>query len=243
MSSSEAGLGQHTLIVTPTYNERENLPVFVQKTLEVVPAAHVLVVDDGSPDGTGALADRLAATDPRVRVMHRPRKLGLGTAYAQAFSQNLHAGYRYFIEMDTDLSHDPKYLPEFLAAFEAGADVVVGSRNIPGGRVEGWGLGRHFVSKGGSLFSRLVLGIPVRDLTTGYKAYTRDALQAIDLGTLEASGFGFQVETTYRAIQCRLKVVEVPIVFVDRQLGQSKMSGSIFREALTLTLKLRFSRR
>jgi dolichol-phosphate mannosyltransferase len=243
MTSSESTLGQHTLIVTPTYNERENLPLFVQRTLDVVPAAHILVVDDGSPDGTGELADSMARVDARVRVLHRPQKLGLGTAYAQAFSENLQAGYRYFFEMDTDLSHDPKYLPDFYRAFDAGADVVVGSRNVAGGRAEGWGLGRHLVSKGGSLFSRLVLGLHVRDLTTGYKAYTLNALKAIDLGTLEASGYGFQVETTYRAVRCGLKVVEVPIVFVDRRLGQSKMSGSIFREALLLTLNLRFRRR
>jgi len=180
--------GERALVVTPTYEERENLPVFVESVLRVVPGAHVMIVDDASPDGTGELADELAAKDRRVHVMHRPKKLGLGTAYVEAFEWGLARPYEYFFEMDTDLSHDPKHLPAFFAAFERGADVVAGSRNIDGGGVEGWGLGRHALSKGGSLYSRMVLGVGVRDLTTGYKAFTRQALERIDLGGVHSSG-------------------------------------------------------
>ncbi len=235
-----APTGERSLIVTPTYNERDNLPLFIESLQSVVPRAHVLVVDDNSPDGTGELADELAARDDRIRVLHRPGKLGLGTAYVDAFSQYLDAGYDYFFEMDTDLSHDPAYLPDFYRAFEEGADVVAGSRNIPGGGVEGWGPGRHFISKGGSLYSRVILGVPIRDLTTGYKAFTREALKRIDIGSVRSNGYSFQIELTYRALQAGLKVTEVPIVFVDRRVGQSKMSRKIFAEAIGVVWKLRF---
>jgi dolichol-phosphate mannosyltransferase len=234
-------LGQGALIVTPTYNERYNLPLFVRATLEVAPGAHVLVVDDASPDGTGEVADALAAEDPRVRVMHRPKKLGLGTAYVQAFERGLAEGYSRFFEMDADLSHDPNYLPAFFRAFEQGADVVVGSRNIAGGGVEGWGLGRHVLSKGGSLYSRMILGVSVKDLTTGYKAFSRTALEQIDLPSIRSNGYSFQIETTYRALLRGLEVVEVPIVFVDRRAGESKMSRRIFAEAVTMVWKLRIA--
>jgi len=170
----EALLGHGALIVTPTYNERSNLETFVESTLGVAPGAHILIVDDNSPDGTGALADELAARDKRVRVLHRPSKLGLGTAYIAAFQLGLHEGYRHFFEMDADLSHDPRHLPEFFRELDAGADVVVGSRNIRGGNVLGWGVGRHALSKGGSLYSRVILGVDVRDLTSGYKAFQRE---------------------------------------------------------------------
>jgi dolichol-phosphate mannosyltransferase len=235
-----AAQGARSLIVTPTYNERENLPLFVQAVQEVVPAAHILIVDDNSPDGTGQLADELAAKDERLRVLHRPGKMGLGTAYVEAFSKTLDQGYTHFFEMDTDMSHDPGYLPDFYRAFEQGADVVAGSRNIPGGGVEGWGPGRHIISKGGSLYSRAILGVDVKDLTTGYKAFTRDALKAIDIGSVRSNGYSFQIELTYRALQAGLKVVEVPIVFVDRRVGQSKMSRKIFMEAIGVVWKLRF---
>jgi dolichol-phosphate mannosyltransferase len=238
-ADSEA-LGARTLIVTPTYDERDNLPLFTESVFAVAPGANILVVDDNSPDGTGELAEQLAAKDDRVRVMHRPQKMGLGTAYVQAFEANLDAGYDYFIEMDTDLSHDPVYLPDFFRAFEGGADVVAGSRNIPGGGVEGWGLGRHFISKGGSLYSRAILGVPIRDLTTGYKAFSRSALEAIDIGSIHSNGYSFQIEMTYRALRAGLKVVEVPITFVDRRAGQSKMSRKIFLEAVGVVWKLRY---
>jgi len=243
MSTPAAGseLGARTLIVTPTYNERHNLPLFVRATLGVAPAANLLVVDDGSPDGTGEVADEIARSDPRVKVLHRAKKLGLGTAYIQGFQSGLAQGYEFFFEMDADLSHDPNYLPRFFLAFAEGADVVVGSRNVSGGGVEGWGLGRHMLSKGGSLYSRTILGVRVRDLTTGYKAFTRQALESIDLPSIRSNGYSFQIETTYRALLSGLKVVEVPIVFVDRQAGESKMSSGIFLEAVSMVWKLRLS--
>ncbi|MDC3959934.1 polyprenol monophosphomannose synthase [Polyangium jinanense] len=228
------------LVVTPTYNERDNLPRFVRSVLEVVPEAHVLVVDDASPDGTGAVADTLAAEDPRTTVLHRPGKLGLGTAYVDGFRRALELGYDVVVEMDADLSHDPKYLPAFLRAIEEGADVVLGSRNVPGGGVVGWGPGRHVLSKGGSLYARSILGVPIRDLTTGFKAFTRRALLAIDIETLRSNGYSFQIETTYRALRKNLRVTEVPIVFVDRRAGHSKMSRSIFAEAVVEVWRLRF---
>jgi len=227
------------LIVTPTYNERDNLEVFLNGVFEVVPHAHVLVVDDNSPDGTGALADEIAMRDPRVLVLHRPGKLGLGSAYLDAFRRGLDEGYEVFFEMDTDLSHDPRYLPDFLQAIEQGADVVIGSRNVPGGGVEGWGVGRHALSKGGSLYSRAILGLSVKDLTSGYKAFRADVLRVIELDQVRSEGYSFQIELTYRALRRGFRVVEVPIVFVDRRAGQSKMSRRIFAEAIMMVWKLR----
>jgi dolichol-phosphate mannosyltransferase len=228
------------LIVTPTYDERDNLSPFLAGVFGVVPDAHVLVVDDASPDGTGELADRIAADDDRVHVMHRPGKMGLGSAYLDAFRWGLERGYEILFEMDTDLSHDPRYLPDFLAAIDGGADLVIGSRNVPGGGVEGWGLGRHILSKGGSLYSRTILGLPVRDLTSGFKAFRAEVLAAIDLEAVRSEGYSFQIELTYRALRRGFTVVEVPIVFVDRRAGQSKMSRRIFAEAVVMVWKLRF---
>lgn len=229
-----------TLVVTPTYNERDNIERFVEGVLRWLPEADVMIVDDASPDGTGDIADRLAAEDPRVRVTHRPGKLGIGTAYRQAFERGLEEGYELLFEMDADLSHDPAYLPSFLKAFGRGADVVIGSRNIPGGGVTGWGLRRHLLSKGGSLYSRTILGLPFRDLTSGYKAFRADVLRNIDLTSLRSEGYSFQIETTYRAVKKGFSVVEVPIHFVDRTNGQSKMSRKIFAEAVMMVWKLRF---
>ena len=237
--ASTSDRARRVLVITPTYNERDNLVAVTQALFAAVPRAHLLVVDDASPDGTGALADELAARDPRVRVLHRSGKLGLGTAYVAGFQRALDEGYDVAVELDADLSHDPAYLPVFLGAIEAGADVVVGSRNIPGGGVEGWGPGRHVLSKGGSLYSRTILGVGVQDLTTGYKAYTRDALAALDVTTLRSTGYSFQIETTYRALRKGLRVVEIPIVFVDRRVGQSKMSRKIFAEAVLEVWRLR----
>lgn len=228
-----------TLIVTPTYNEKDNLPRFVDAVRTAWADADLMIVDDNSPDGTGAIADAIAAKDPRVKVTHRPGKMGLGTAYTQAFKQGLADGYDRFFEMDADLSHDVRYLPSFIAALDDGADVVIGSRNIPGGGVEGWGLGRHAISKGGSLYSRTILGLEVRDLTSGYKAFTRRALDAIDIETVHSNGYSFQIETTYRALRKGMRVTEVPIVFVDRTAGRSKMSRRIFVEAIGVVWKLR----
>lgn len=228
-----------TLIVTPTYNEKENLERFVAAVRGAMPDADIRVVDDGSPDGTGDIADAIAKRDPAVSVLHRPGKLGLGTAYIQAFERGLADGYDRFFEMDADLSHDVKYLPSFVRALDGGADVVIGSRNIPGGGVEGWGLGRHVISKGGSLYSRTILGLPVRDLTSGYKAFTRRALEAIRFGEVKSNGYSFQIEMTYRARLRGMRVEEVPIVFVDRTAGRSKMSRKIFLEAIGVVWRLR----
>ncbi|MEM1415152.1 MAG: polyprenol monophosphomannose synthase [Myxococcota bacterium] len=237
---SELPAHPRLLIVTPTYDERDNLEPFLEGVFAALPTAEVLVVDDASPDGTGELADAIAARDGRVHVMHRPGKMGLGSAYIDAFGWALERGYELVFEMDTDLSHDPGYLPDFLAAFEAGADVVIGSRNVPGGGVEGWGLGRHVLSKGGSLYSRTVLGLSVRDLTSGYKAFRAEVLRQLGLTNVRSNGYSFQVELTYRAIRRGFRVSEVPIVFVDRRAGQSKMSRRIFAEAVMMMPKLRF---
>ena len=228
-----------TLIVTPTYNEKDNLPRFVDAVRGALADADVLIVDDNSPDGTGDIADAIAAKDPHVRVMHRAGKLGLGTAYVQAFSKGLAEGYDRFFEMDADLSHDVRYLPDFVRALDDGADIVIGSRNIPGGGVEGWGMGRHFISKGGSIYSRTILGLGVKDLTSGYKAFTRRALLAIDLPSVKSNGYSFQIELTFRALRKGMRVKEVPIVFVDRTAGKSKMSRKIFIEAIGMVWKLR----
>jgi dolichol-phosphate mannosyltransferase len=231
---------RRTLLVTPTYNEAENLPALVAGVRGALPDADLLVVDDASPDGTGRIADELARRDPHVRVMHRTGKLGLGTAYLLAFKQGLGEGYERFFEMDADLSHDVRYLPDFERALDEGFDVVIGSRNIPGGGIEGWGFGRHFVSKGGSFYARTILGLPIRDLTSGYKAFSRRALKAIELETVHSNGYSFQVEMTYRAVRRGMGVKEVPIVFVDRRAGRSKMSRKIFLEAVAMVWRLRF---
>lgn len=230
-----------TLIVTPTYNERDNLEALVAGVFEVLPETDILVVDDASPDGTGDMADQIAAREPRVQVMHRGEKLGLGTAYLAGFAWGLARGYDYIFEMDADLSHDPRCLPSFVEALEGGADLVIGSRNIPGGGVEGWGPFRRFLSKGGSLYSRVILGLEIQDLTSGYKAFRRGVLESVDLDAVHSEGYSFQVELTYRAVLQGFKVTEVPIVFVDRRAGQSKMSGNIFVEAVLMVPRLRWS--
>jgi len=227
------------LVVTPTYNERDNLERFVGAVFESLPEAHVLVVDDASPDGTGKIADRLAGSDERVRVLHRSGKLGIGSAYIEGFRRGLAGGYDVLVQMDTDLSHDPRYLPAFLERIARGADVVLGSRNVPGGGVEGWGPGRHVLSKGGSLYSRTILGLPIRDLTSGFKAWRAPVLEAIDLGAIRSEGYSFQIEMTWRAVRRGFRVEEVPIVFVDRRAGKRKMSRQIFLEAVAMVWKLR----
>lgn len=233
-------LGSSALIVVPTYNERSNLEAFVRAVRAAAPGACVLIVDDNSPDGSGALADQLAARDPRVSVLHRSGKLGLGTAYLDGFRHGLSGNFQRFLEMDADFSHDPAHLRAFFEALDAGADVVLGSRNVPGGSVEGWGLGRHVLSKGGSLYSRVILGVKTRDLTTGFKAFTRRALETIDLRSVRSNGYSFQIEMTYRALRAGLEVTEVPITFVDRRVGQSKMDGKIFVEAVVSVWRLRW---
>jgi dolichol-phosphate mannosyltransferase len=213
-----------TLIVIPTFNEAENIAALVVAVRGSLPAAHVLIVDDASPDGTAGIVRRLATDDPQVHLLERSGKLGLGSAYVAGFGWGLERGYQRFFEMDADFSHDPAALPAFVAALDAGADVVVGSRGVPGGGIRGWGPLRYALSKGGSFYSRLVLGVEMRDLTTGFKAYSRRALEQIDLPTLRSNGYAFQIETSYRALRCALRVVEIPIVFVDRRVGKSKMT-------------------
>jgi len=230
-----------TLIVIPTYNERECLPAIVPAVRAAVPEATVLVVDDGSPDGTGALADELAAADPQVRVMHRTGKQGLGAAYLAAFQQALGEpeGWDRLVQMDADFSHEPRDVPRLLAALDAGADLAIGSRYVHGGGTENWGLGRRIISRGGGFYARSVLGVGIQDLTAGFKAWRASTLRGIKLGDVSAKGYGFQIEMTFRALRNNFRVVEVPIRFVDRRVGQSKMSGSIFFEALTMVWLLR----
>jgi dolichol-phosphate mannosyltransferase len=227
------------LVIVPTYNERDNLPLIIRAVHEHLPEADVLVVDDNSPDGTGQLADGIAGTDRQVHVLHREGKQGLGTAYIAGFRWALGRDYQFIFEMDADFSHDPKYLPQLLEVARAGADLALGSRYVEGGGTINWGVLRQMISKGGSLYARTILGIPIRDVTGGFKCFRRRVLEAIDLGSVNAQGYGFQIEMTYRALKHGFRVIEVPIVFVDRRVGQSKMSKKIFLEALTLVWKLR----
>lgn len=228
------------LIIVPTYNEAENVRGIAERLLAALPVADVLFVDDNSPDGTGALIDDMVAANPRCHVLHRAGKLGLGTAYVEGFAWGLARDYRFLFEMDADGSHDPKYLPQMLTLAEDGADVVVGSRNIPGGGTVNWGVGRNILSKGGSFYARTILGIDVRDVTAGFVCWRRDVLESLDLTTIASNGYSFQIEMKYRAIKRGFQIVETPIVFVDRRVGQSKMSRAIVAEALLKVWALRF---
>jgi dolichol-phosphate mannosyltransferase len=234
-------MAERVLIVVPTYNERDNVADVVTRFLAALPGAELLFVDDNSPDGTGAELARIAAGERRVHVLHRPGKLGLGTAYLDGFRWGLARDYDVLVEMDADFSHDPRYLPELLARAQAGADVVVGSRYIDGGGTINWGVGRQVISRGGSLYARSVLGIELRDLTSGFILWRRSALEAIDLAAVKSNGYSFQIEMKYRALAAGLRVVESPIVFVDRRVGQSKMSRAIFLEALLVVWRLRLA--
>lgn len=219
-------------VCLPTYNERENVETMVRALGEVLgPDGRVLVIDDNSPDGTGEIADRLAGELPFVSVLHRERKEGLGPAYLAGFHRALADGAELVLEMDCDFSHDPEAVPRLLEAARD-ADLVLGSRYVPGGSVGNWGRGRLLVSSGGSLYARLLLGVPVRDLTGGFKCYRRDVLEAIDLEAIHSKGYAFQIETTYRALRKGFRVVEIPISFVDRAVGGSKMSRAIVLEAI-----------
>jgi dolichol-phosphate mannosyltransferase len=232
---------RRAIICLPTYDERDNLAPIVEAIHAVVPEVDVLVVDDDSPDGTGRVADELAARDPRVNVLHRAAKQGLGRAYLDAFAWALARGYGLVLEMDADFSHDPRHLPALLSAAR-GADLVLGSRYVPGGGTVNWGFGRRIVSRGGSLYARTILGVGVRDLTGGFKCFRREVLEAIDLATVQCSGYAFQIELTYRALRRGFRVVEVPIVFADRRVGRSKMSRRIVLEAMRKVWSMRFSR-
>jgi len=219
------------VVIIPTYDERENLPLILQRLFAAVPDAHSLVVDDGSPDGTGEIADKLAADDPRIQVMHRAEKAGLGAAYVAGFRWALDAGYDVLVEMDADGSHAPEQLPRLLAAL-AHADLVLGSRWVPGGEVVNWSKSREVLSRGGNLYTRLALGIELHDATGGYRAYRRQVLKTIDLSSIASQGYCFQVDLAWRAVQAGFRVTEVPITFAERERGESKMSRHIVREAL-----------
>lgn len=240
MLSTEAGAGRSSaLVCIPTYNERDNLPSLVEELLDTAPV-DVLVIDDASPDGTGRVAELLAKKSAgRVQVLHRARKLGLGTAYIDGFRHGLAKGYRLLLEMDGDSSHQPRYVPELLRAAE-GADLVIGSRYIEGGDVENWEPWRRALSRGGSTYARTILQMPVRDLTSGFKCFRREVLDAIGLETIRTTGYAFQIELSFRAWKLGFRLKEVPIVFYERQSGRSKMSRQIVAEGITSVWKMRF---
>ena len=225
---------ERTLVIIPTYDERENLPLIVGRVRAAVPDAHVLVADDNSPDGTGELADRLAAEDDHVHVLHRAGKEGLGAAYLAGFAWGLEAGYDVLVEMDADGSHQPEQLPRLLTALSC-ADLVLGSRWVAGGTVVNWPLSRKVLSRGGNLWTRLVLGIPLKDATGGYRAFRAATLRGLQLDGVVSAGYCFQVDLAWRALKAGFRVVEVPITFIEREHGVSKMSQRIVVEALLLT--------
>jgi dolichol-phosphate mannosyltransferase len=226
------------LIILPTYNEKENLENAVGRIFEVDSSIHVLVVDDNSPDGTGQLAEKLKSNDPRVHVLHRPRKEGLGRAYLEGFQYALSKDYEYIFEMDADLSHDPKYIPDFLLAARE-ADVVIGSRYLTGVNVINWPMSRLLLSYTASLYVRLITGLPIKDPTGGFKCFRRRALLGLNLARISSSGYSFQIEVSYKCWKKGFVLREIPIIFTDRKLGRSKMSTGIFREAVVLLWKLR----
>jgi dolichol-phosphate mannosyltransferase len=230
VTESFVDLGR-VLVVVPTYQEAATIGAAVARLRTAVPEAHLLVVDDDSPDGTGRIADGLAASDPHVHVLHRPAKAGLGAAYVAGFGWGLDRGYDVLVEMDADGSHPPEQLPRLLGALRH-ADLVLGSRYVPGGRVVNWPRRRELLSRGGNTYARVVLGIPLQDATGGYRAFRRQLLESIDLADVASQGYCFQVDLAWRAHQRGARVVEVPITFVEREVGASKMTGGIVREAL-----------
>jgi dolichol-phosphate mannosyltransferase len=233
-------------VIVPTYNERPNLEALVAAVHSALegraPDHTILVVDDNSPDGTGELADQLASTDVRVRVLHGSAKRGLGRAYLEGFQFALGEGAALVIEMDADFSHDPGHLPELTEAAR-GADLVIGSRYVPGGAVQNWGSIRRLVSRGGCMYASTVLGVDIRDLTGGFKCFRREVLQTLDLEGVRSEGYAFQVELTYRALEAGFRVKEVPITFTERRRGESKMSRRIMLEAITMIPRLRLGRK
>ncbi|MGX7828218.1 polyprenol monophosphomannose synthase [Actinokineospora sp. 24-640] len=230
------------LVVIPTYNERENIGPIVERLHAALPETHVLVVDDGSPDGTGDLADAMAAADPRVNVLHRTEKAGLGAAYIAGFAWALERDYAVIVEMDADGSHAPEDLPRLLGALD-GADLALGSRYVPGGKVVNWPRSREVLSRGGNLYSQLALGAKVRDITGGYRAFRRAVLEKLKLHNVASQGYCFQIDLAWRTIEAGFTVAEVPITFVERERGESKMSGNIVREALWRVTKWGLRRR
>ena len=233
MSSGGDRPSLRTLVIIPTYNERDNLPLIVGRVHAARPDVDVLIVDDGSPDGTGELADELALADPdRVHVMHRASKAGLGAAYLAGFSWGLGRGYTVLVEMDADGSHAPEELYRLLDAVDAGADLSIGSRYIDGGTVRNWPRRRKLLSKTANGYARVMLGVHIDDITAGYRAYRREVLEKIELSTVDSKGYCFQIEMSWRTVTAGFKVVEVPITFTERELGKSKMSGSNISEAI-----------
>jgi dolichol-phosphate mannosyltransferase len=229
-----------TLIVIPTYNEVENLRPLVEAIFSITSQnVEVLVVDDGSPDGTGKLADQINREQPRFHVLHREKKMGLGTAYVNGFKWGLEKGFEALIEMDADFSHNPQYLNQMISLFGQN-DVVIGSRYVAGGGTRNWGLGRKLISRGGSLYSRIILGAPIRDFTGGFNGWKRSVLEKVDLPSLRSDGYSFQIELKYRAFLQGFKLVEFPIIFEDRKVGKSKMNRRIVFEALGRVWGFRF---
>jgi dolichol-phosphate mannosyltransferase len=232
-STESAALGP-TLVIIPTYNESENIARIISRTREAVPDAHILIADDNSPDGTGKLADEIASADDHVHVMHRLGKEGLGAAYLAGFEWGINEGYEVLVEMDADGSHQPEQLPELLAAL-TDADLVLGSRWVKGGKVVNWPKSREALSRGGNLWTRIMLGIPLRDATGGFRAFRRKTLLGLGLDNVASAGYCFQVDLAWRALKAGFRVVEVPITFIEREYGDSKMSKRIVIEALLLT--------
>lgn len=228
-----------TLIIIPTYNELENLRPLIAEIFSYVSQTDILIVDDNSPDGTGKLADELSAENTRIHVMHRAGKLGLGTAYIAGFKYAIEQQYDAAFEMDADFSHDPKYLPNFLEAIED-ADLVIGSRYVRDGGTPNWSLLRRFISGGGNIYARFMLGLPIHDCTAGYRCYRRKVLETIDLDTIQSQGYAFQIELVYRVRKHNFKIVETPIIFQDRRVGKSKMSRKIFLEGFIFVFRTRF---
>lgn len=226
-----------SLIIIPTYNERESLPTVMDRLRRAVPAGDVLVVDDNSPDGTGDMADAMSAADPQIHVLHRTEKNGLGQAYIAGFRWGLEQGYEILVEMDADCSHQPEQLPLLLDAVEQGADMAIGSRYVPGGRTENWPLQRQLISRGGNIYSRVLLGTSIHDITGGFRAYRDTTLRALDLDSVRSRGYCFQIDLAWRAERLGLKIVEVPITFVEREEGASKMSNDVTVEAATSVAK------
>ncbi len=247
MDARRGGSGQtptvtRAVVCVPTYNERDNVEALVRALGDVLDTSRdrVLVIDDGSPDGTGYIADVLAAELPWLDVLHRERKEGIGRAYLAGFERVLSTDAELVLEMDCDFSHDPRDVARLIAACSDGADLALGSRWVKGGGTENWGLLRQLISRGGSLYARLVLGVGIRDLTGGFKCFRRTVLETIDLDAIAARGYGFQIEGTYRALRAGFRVVELPITFVDRRVGESKMSGAIVVEAMRQVPVLRW---
>ena len=231
MSLNDQGSLERIVVIIPTYNEAENLPLIVQRVRTAVPTVDILIADDNSPDGTGDIADELAANDSAINVMHRQGKEGLGAAYLAGFAWAIDNGYDAVVEMDADVSHQPEQLPRLLKALED-ADLVLGSRWVPGGAVQNWPKSREFLSRGGSTYTRLARGIDVHDATGGYRAFRTSALKALNLEQVESAGYCFQIDLAWRALRAGLNIREVPITFVEREIGESKMSQSIVVEAL-----------